>query len=48
MKKPPKLNDKTKRKTESMIDEKPPKLNKETRRKTDHLLVRSEKPPKPS
>ena len=39
IKKPPKLDEKTRRKTRSLIDEKPPKLNKETRRKTDHLYV---------
>ena len=36
--KPPKLDEKIKRKTGGLIDEKPPKLNKKTREKTDHLL----------
>ena len=34
-----KLDEKTKRKTEGLIDEKPPKPDEETRRKTDYLYV---------
>ena len=37
--KPPKLDEKTRRKTRSLIDEKPPKLNKKTRKKTDHFVA---------
>ena len=38
MKKPSKLDEKTKRKTKSSIDKKSLKLNKKTRKKTDHLI----------
>ena len=42
VKKPPKLNEKTKRenrgKSKALINEKPLKLNKETRKKTDYLM----------
>ena len=49
MKKPPKFDEKTKRKTRGSIDKKPPKLDQEMRKKTNHslfytLLYRSEKP----
>ncbi len=39
VKKPPKLNEKTRRKTGSSIDEKPPKLHEEMKKKTDYLYV---------
>ena len=39
MEKPPKLNEKTRRKTKGLINEKLPKLNEETRKKIDHLYV---------
>ena len=39
VKKSPKLDEKTRRKTGDLIDEKPPKLNEETRKKTDYLHV---------
>ncbi len=35
VKKPPKLNEKTRKENKDSINEKPPKLNKETRKKTD-------------
>ncbi len=37
--KPPKLDEKTRRKTGSSINEKPPNLDEKMRRKTDHLLL---------
>ncbi len=48
VKKPPKLNEKTRRITGGSIDKKPSKLDEETRRKTDHLFAGGEKPPKPN
>ena len=37
--KPPKFNEKTRKKTGDLIDEKSPKLDKETRRKTDYFVA---------
>ena len=34
-KKPPKLDEKIRKKTENLIDKKPPKLDEEMRKKTD-------------
>ena len=39
VKKPPKLDEKMRKKTGGLINEKPPKLDEETRRKTNHLYV---------
>ncbi len=40
-KKPLKFDEKTRRKTEGLINEKPPKLNEETRRQIDYSLLYS-------
>ncbi len=48
VKKPPKLDKKTRTENWRLINEKLPKLNEEIRRKIDHLFAEGEKPPKPS